>query len=83
MDESQYDSMIEKMSEILISAKVSSDEQDMQIINKYKSIAKEKFSLNEEQSEQLVFESLLYMKMKSNDSIDPLQKGDQFGAGFS
>lgn len=83
MEESEYDSMIEKMSQILISDKISSDEQDMSIIDKYKNIAKEKFKLDDDQSQQLVFESLLYMKIKSSDSVDPLQKGDQFGAGFS
>lgn len=83
MEESEYDSMIEKMSQILISDKISSDEQDMSIIDKYKTIAREKFKLDDSQSQQLVFESLLYMKIKSSDSVDPLQKGDQFGAGFS
>lgn len=83
MDENEYDSMIEKMSQILTSDNISSDEQDMGIIDKYKGIAKERFKLNDDQSQQLVFESLLYLKIKSSDSVDPLQKGDQFGAGFS
>jgi len=30
-----------------------------------------------------VYEVLLYLKIKNSDSIDPLQEGDKFGAGFS
>jgi hypothetical protein len=32
---------------------------------------------------QIVNEAFLYLKLKGADSADPLQHGDQFGAGFS
>ena len=36
------------------------------------------------EAEQLVYEALLYLKLKSaSPSADPLQEGDRFGAGFS
>ena len=34
-------------------------------------------------SEELVDESFLYLSMKNAGDVDPLTKGDQFGAGFS
>ena len=33
--------------------------------------------------EELVHEAFLYLSMKNAGDIDPLTKGDQFGAGFS
>lgn len=83
MNEEEYDSIIEQISQLLTEHKISPDEQDTKIIGKYSNIAKERFHLDDEKSRQLVFEALLYMKIKSSDSVDPLQRGDQFGAGFS
>ena len=34
-------------------------------------------------TEELVQESFLYISMKNAGDVDPLTKGDQFGAGFS
>ena len=34
-------------------------------------------------TEELVHEAFLYLSMKNAGDIDPLTKGDQFGAGFS
>ena len=34
-------------------------------------------------TEELVHEAFLYLSMKKAGDIDPLTKGDQFGAGFS
>ena len=34
-------------------------------------------------TEELVHESFLYLSMKNAGDVDPLTKGDQFGAGFS
>ena len=33
--------------------------------------------------EELINEALLYLKLKEGVDIDPLTKGDHFGAGFS
>ena len=34
-------------------------------------------------TEDLVAEAFLYLSMKNAGDVDPLTKGDQFGAGFS
>ena len=34
-------------------------------------------------TEELVHEAFLYLSMKNAGDVDPLTKGDQFGAGFS
>ena len=34
-------------------------------------------------TEEVVNEAFLYLAMKSGKDIDPLTKGDEFGAGFS
>ena len=34
-------------------------------------------------TEDLVTEAFLYLSMKNAGDVDPLTKGDQFGAGFS
>lgn len=83
MSNSKYDSEIEEISSILLADKMSLDEQDETKLKKYQDFAKKQFHLNEEQAIQLVNEAFLYLKLKSSDSADPLQHGDQFGAGFS
>ena len=62
---------------------LSFDEQDSQKLEKYRDQAKSDLDLNDEDAMKLVYETLLYRKLKNSDSGDPLQKGDQFGAGFS
>ena len=62
---------------------VSPDEQDPHKFQKYHDFAKKNFNLNDESALQLIYESLLYLKLKASDSIDPLQEADKFGAGFS
>ena len=62
---------------------LSVDEQDTKKLEKYHEYAKTNFSLNDEAALQLVYEALLYLKLKNSESVDPLQEGDKFGAGFS
>ena len=81
--DSGYDSQIEKISVMMIQDNLSPDEQDPKKLEKYHNYAKTSFKLNDESALQLVYEALLYLKLKSNDDFDPLQKGDNFGAGFS
>ena len=52
-------------------------------LEKYHDFAKTNFTLTDEAALQLVYEALLYLKLKNSDSVDPLQEGDKFGAGFS
>ena len=79
----EYNAQIEKIANMITADGVSVDEQDPKKLEKYHTFAKETFSLNDESALQLVYEALLYLKLKNSDSVDPLQQGDQFGAGFS
>lgn len=83
MDENQYNSLIEKIATIMEKDGLSVDEQNTQKLQKYKDQVKFNSNLNDEDTTKLVYESLLYLKLKNSDSGDPLQKGDEFGAGFS
>lgn len=83
MDENQYNSLIEKIATMMEKDGLSVDEQNIQKLQKYKDHAKSNSNLNDEDTTKLVYESLLYLKLKNSDSGDPLQKGDAFGAGFS
>lgn len=83
MDENQYDSLIEKITTMMEKDGLSADEQNPQKLQKYNDHVKSNSNLNDEDAMKLVYESLLYLKLKNLDSGDPLQKGDEFGAGFS
>lgn len=83
MDEEIYNSQIEKIAEMIVKDNVSVDEQDANKLKKYQNLVISDFNLNEEDSMRLVYEALLYLKLKNSSEVDPLQKGDQFGAGFS
>jgi hypothetical protein len=83
MDENQYNSLIEKTATMMEKDGLSIDEQNTQKLQKYKEHVKSNSNLNDEDTMKLVYESLLYLKLKNSDSGDPLQKGDEFGAGFS
>lgn len=83
MNNSQYNSQIEKIASIILKDNISLDEQDENRLKKYHDLAKKRFHLQDESAIQLVNEAFLYLKLKGSDSADPLQHGDQFGAGFS
>ena len=83
MNETQYNEAIEKIANLMIHDGISYDEQDLEKLAKYKKQAMSDFTLDDKEAMDLVYESLLYRKLKNSDSGDPLQKGDQFGAGFS
>ncbi len=83
MDETEYNSQIEKTANQLIADKISPDEQDLSKLQKYKTLIQKTHNMNDEDALKIVYESLLYLKLKNSDSADPLQHGDQFGAGFS
>lgn len=81
MDESKYNSQIKKIASLMTGDKLSLDEQDPQKLKKYHDYAKTNFILNDESALQLIYESLLYLKLQY--SADPLQEGDKFGVEFS
>ena len=83
MDENQQNSEIEKIANLMIHDGVSLDEQDVAKLEKYKNQIKEDCNLDDETAMNLVYEALLYRKLKNSDSGDLLEKGSDFGAGFS
>jgi hypothetical protein len=83
LNESEYNSQIENIAGIILADRISLDEQDADKLQKYYDIAKSRFNLRYEAAIQLVNEAFLYLKLKGMDSMDPLQHGDEFGAGFS
>ncbi|QLH02614.1 hypothetical protein C5F47_03080 [Nitrosopumilus cobalaminigenes] len=83
MDEAQQNSEIEKIANIMVHDDVSPDEQDIEKLAKYKNQIKEDCGLDDEEAMKMVYETLLYRKLKNSDSSDVLEKGNDFGAGFS
>ena len=83
MDENQYNSQIEKIASMLVNDNVSVDEQDVAKLKKYQEQIMIDCNLDAADSMKLVYEALLYLKLKNSSGVDPIQQGDQFGAGFS
>jgi hypothetical protein len=83
VSDSEHDSQIEKIALLIVNDKTSLDEQNPMKLQRYYDFVKTNFKITGESAEQLVNESFLYLKLKNTDSIDPLQDGDKFGAGFS
>ena len=83
MNEDQQNLEIEKIANLMVHDDISSDEQDPVKLEKYKNQIKSDCDVNDEEAMKIVYETLLYRKLKSSDSSDMLEKGTDFGAGFS
>ncbi|AFS83062.1 hypothetical protein [Candidatus Nitrosopumilus sediminis] len=83
MDDDQQNSEIEKIANLMVHDDISPDEQDVAKLEKYKNQIKEDCDLDDENALKMVYEALLYRKLKHSDSSDVLEKGNEFGAGFS
>jgi hypothetical protein len=83
MEEKQHNAQIEKIANMLTDDNVSVDEQDLQKLQKYKDQTVSDCNISEDEAIKIVYEALLYLKLKNSSGVDPIQKGDQFGAGFS
>ena len=83
MEESEHNSRIEKIAEMILSDNISLDIQEQNMLKKYHDFAKENYNLDQDSASELVNEAFLYLQLKQAPDIDPLTKGDQFGAGFS
>ena len=83
MDESKQNLEIEKIANMMVHDDVSSDEQDITKLEKYKNQIKIDCDVDDEEAMKIVYETLVYRKLKSSDSSDMLEKGTDFGAGFS
>ena len=83
MDDDQQNSEIEKIANLMLHDDISPDEQDVAKLEKYKNQIKDDCNLDDEQAMKIVYETLLYRKLKNSDSGDMLDKGTDLGAGFS
>ena len=83
MEESEHNSRIEKIAEMILADNISLDTQEQNMLKKYHDFAKENYNLDQDSASELVNEAFLYLQLKQAPDIDPLTKGDQFGAGFS
>ena len=83
LSNTEHDLKIEKIAQMIISDHVSIDEQDQLKLKKYYDFAVQNYSLESDMAKELVHEAFLYLKLKDGGDIDPLTKGDEFGAGFS
>ena len=83
MEESEHNSRIVKIAEMILSDNISLDEQEQNKLKKYHDFAMQNYELDEYTASELVNEAFLYLQLKQAPDIDPLTKGDQFGAGFS
>ncbi len=83
MDEDQHNSQIEKIANMILDDNLSIDEQDVGKLQKYKEQTISDCGMSGDDAIKLVYEALLYLKLKSSKGTDPIQKGDEFGAGFS
>ena len=83
MEESEHNLRIEKISEMILSDNIPLDEQEQNKLRKYYDFAKQNYGLDQDEASDLVNEAFLYLKLKQTPDIDPLTKGDEFGAGFS
>ena len=83
MEESEHNLRIEKIAEMILSDNISLDELEQNKLKKYLDFVKQNYGLDQDAASDLVNEAFLYLKLKQAPDIDPLTKGDQFGAGFS
>ncbi len=83
MDEEQHNSQIEKIAKMITDDKVSVDEQDHSKLQKYKDQTISDCNLSDDDALKIVYEALLYLKLKNSEGTDVIQKGEEFGAGFS
>ena len=83
MDEAQHNSEIEKIANQMIHDNVSLDEEDETKLAPYKNQVKEDCNVDDKEAMDLVYEALLYRKLKTTESGDILEKSGDFGAGFS
>ncbi len=82
MDDDIRNNCIEKIAKKIIEEKIPIDDipfETMEYLQKYVIT----LGVDISKTEELVNEAFLYITMKNAGDIDPLTKGDQFGAGFS
>lgn len=83
MDDDKQNSEIEKIANLMVHDGISADEHDVTKLEKYRDQIKKDCNVDDQKAMKVVYETLLYRKLKNSDSGDVLEKGNEFGAGFS
>ncbi len=83
MDEDQQNSEIEKIANLMIHDGISLDEEDITKLEKYKNQINEDYEVDDYRAMKMVYETLLFRKLKNSDLGNILEKGNEFGGGFS
>ena len=83
MDDDRRNSEIERLANQMVHDGLAVDEQDESRLARYRDQVMADCGLDGEESMRLVYEALLYRKMKHTDAHDYLERGNEFGAGFS
>ncbi|MBC8251751.1 MAG: hypothetical protein H8E89_09215 [Candidatus Nitrosopelagicus sp.] len=82
MDDNFRNQCIEKIALKLSEENISTNEPSFETIEYLQKFAVS-LGVDISNTEEVVNESFLYIAMKNAKDIDPLTKGDEFGAGFS
>jgi len=82
MDDTTRNNFIVNISKKITEDNTPLDEQDVSILENYEKFAVS-LGVDESEAAEIVNEAFLYLSMKNAGDVDPLTKGDQFGAGFS
>ncbi|MBC8251353.1 MAG: hypothetical protein H8E89_07190 [Candidatus Nitrosopelagicus sp.] len=82
MDDNFRNQCIEKIAQKITDENITSDETPADQIEYLQKFAVS-LGVDISNTEEVVNESFLYIAMKNAKDIDPLTKGDEFGAGFS
>ena len=82
MDDDFRNQCIEKIALKITDENISSDETSTDQIEYLQKFAIS-LGIDISNTEEVVNEAFLYIAMKNAKDIDPLTKGDEFGAGFS
>ena len=82
LDDNFRNNCIEKIASKISKENISTDEPSAEIIEYLQKFAIS-LGVDISNTEEVVTEAFLYIAMKNAKDIDPLTKGDEFGAGFS
>ncbi len=82
MDDSIRNELVEKIAQKISEEKIPYDDPSHEVIEYLQKFAIS-LGVDISNTEDLVAEAFLYLSMKNAGDVDPLTKGDQFGAGFS
>ena len=82
MDDHFRNQCIEKIAQKITDENITSDETSTDQIEYLQKFAIS-LGIDISNTEEVVNEAFLYIAMKNAKDIDPLTKGDEFGAGFS